>query len=137
MRPRYNAGMIHRSLVMVVVAFALAAFAQNPAPSNPVTETSADLGPCSADFHVTNMAGKPLYNAKISTVIRYGFLGKRKLEIEMGTNSDGRARITKLPAEAKKPIEFTITNGTDKASRSYEPATDCHARYDIPLGKKE
>jgi hypothetical protein len=123
-----------RILLVLVLAVAVAAVAQTPAqPANPVTEVSADLGSCSAEFHVTDMAGKPLYNAKIRTIIRYGFLSKRKLELELGTNSDGRARIVKLPNEAKKPIEFTITHGADTATRSFDPATDCHAQYDVPL----
>ena len=34
---------------------------------SPVTEISADLGPCSVEFHVTDFAGAPLYNAEMKT----------------------------------------------------------------------
>jgi hypothetical protein len=81
------------------------------------------------------MAGNPLYNAKIHTLIRYGFMSKRKLELDAGTNSDGRARFAKLPEEIKKPIEFTISNGTDTAVRTYDPASGCHGNYEVPLKK--
>lgn len=123
-------------LGVAVVASGLL-FAQTPArPVNPVTEISADLGTCSAEFHVTDMRGHGIYDAKIRTVIRYGFLSKRKLELEAGTNSDGRARFVKLPDNTKKSIEFTITNGIDRAKRSFNPGTDCHAEYDVPLSTK-
>jgi hypothetical protein len=122
------------SLPVLVLLLAMASVAQEPGVRvTSVTEISADLGPCSAEFHVTDMNGKGIYNAKIHTLIRYGFLSKRKLELDAGTNSEGRARFVKLPGEAKRPIEFTVSNGVDKATRSYNPATDCHANFDIPL----
>lgn len=123
--------------IFAVLLLSVVAFAQKPAqPANPVTEISADMGSCSAEFHVTDMAGNGIYNVKIHTLIRYGFMSKRKLELDAGTNSDGRARFVKLPDDPKKPIEFTITNGVDSATRSYDPATDCHANYDVPLKTK-
>jgi hypothetical protein len=122
-----------RSTAILLLAFAaLFAYSQKP-PVNPVTEISADLGPCSAEFHVTDMAGNPLYNAKVHTIIRYGFLSKRKLELDAGTNADGRARFIKLPDTLKKPVEFSITNGIDTATRNFSPATDCHASFNVPL----
>jgi hypothetical protein len=102
----------------------------------PVTEISADLGPCSVEFHVTDLAGAPLYNAEIKTTIRYGFLNKRKLELQAGTNADGRARFVKLPAQVKQPIEFQVQYKDQTASFSIDPGTDCHAERDVPLGKK-
>ncbi|MFB3813031.1 MAG: hypothetical protein ACE14L_02885 [Terriglobales bacterium] len=103
----------------------------------PVTEISADMGRCSASFHVTDMAGEPLYNVTISTTIRHGFLNRRKLELQAGTNSDGRARFVKLPNHVKNPIVFTVTNSVDTATRSYDPGTNCHAEYNIPLQTKQ
>src|SRR5512146_2048867 len=132
------AGMKVAFTIVILVSWAWAqpaAGPQQPATSA-VTEISADLGTCSAEFHVTDMSGKGIYNAKVHTVIRYGFMSKRKLELDAGTNADGRARFVKLPNETKRPIQFTVTNGADKATRSYDPATDCHAQYDIPLRAK-
>jgi hypothetical protein len=125
------------ALVMAVLMVCAAAFlGAQAAPTNPVTEISADLGPCSAEFHITDMAGNGIYNANIHTLIRYGFMSKRKLELDAGTNSDGRARFIKLPAELKKPVEFTVSNGADRAVRNYDPAADCHVQYDVPLRTK-
>ena len=45
-------------------------------------------------LQVTDLSGKPLYNAKIHVQIRYGFLGLRKLDLETGTNADGKANST-------------------------------------------
>ncbi len=108
--------------------------AQAPsAPPQAPTEISADLGSCTVDFHVTDLAGKGLYNAKIHTVIRYGFLSKRKLELDAGTNADGKARFVRMPDQIKRPIVFDIQYQEQKASQSYDPSTNCHARYDVPL----
>jgi hypothetical protein len=109
-----------------------------PAPST-VTEISADLGPCKAAFRVTDMAGSPLYNAKIKTTIRYGFLSKRRLELEAATNADGRARFIKLPAQVKQPLQFDVVYQDQTASFSIDPATDCEAERTVPLsaGKAE
>lgn len=108
--------------------------AQAPAPgAQPPTEISADLGSCTVDFHVTDLGGQPLYNAKIHTLIRYGFWSKRRLELEAGTNAGGRARFVKLPNEAKKPIVFDIRYQDQTVTQSYDPAVTCNAHYDVPL----
>jgi hypothetical protein len=121
------------ALFALLVAGSVTAIAQQPAL--PVPEISADLGTCTANFHVTDMGGNPLYNAQIHTVIRYGFMSKRKLELDAGTNSDGRVRFVKLPEQTKKPVEFTISNGSDTAKRSFSPDADCHATFEVPLKK--
>ncbi len=101
------------------------------------TAISADLGPCSAEFRVTDLAGKPIYNAKISTQIRYGFLATRKLDLEVATDPSGKARFTHLPGQLKRsPLTFTIAYGDQSTSLSYDPVTKCHATYLVPLGKK-
>jgi hypothetical protein len=112
-------------------AWALAQ-APQPAPQKP-TEISADLGPCTVDFKVTDLAGKPLYNAKIHTLIRYGFWSKRKLELEVGTNADGKARFVKLPDHIKKPMTFDIRYQDEQAAQSYDPGVNCDASYVVPL----
>lgn len=92
-------------------------------------------GNCTVDFRVTDMKGDGLYDAKISTSIRYGFMSQRKLDLEAGTNADGRARFTKLSAELKT-VTFTITNGVDRARRIWAPNMDCYAQYTVPLKTK-
>jgi hypothetical protein len=95
-----------------------------------------DLGPCSADFTVLDSSNKPLYDAKIEVRILYGLMNKRKLDLEIGTNSDGKARIEGLPDKLKKPpLEFRIRAGDSRKSVTQNPATDCHASFDVQLGK--
>ena len=62
-----------------------------------VPVVKGDLGTCSADFTVLDSNGKPVYDAKVHVTILYGFMNKRKSELEIGTNSDGKARIEGLP----------------------------------------
>ena len=115
---------------------ALGAAAQQPArtANQPVVpEISADLGSCTADFTVADMAGKPIYAAKVHTLIRYGFLNKRKTELEAYTSADGKVRFTHLPDQSSKPIQFDISYQGDTAHISYDPSTSCHGKYDVPL----
>ncbi len=123
----------------LLIILADTAFAQQqPAKTPPQapTEISADLGTCRVDFKVTDMLGKPIYDAKIKTVIRYGFLGKRKLSLGVGTNADGRARFVKMPEQVRDPLEFEITHGSDSVIMTWDPATNCEAEYPVLLGAK-
>jgi len=95
-----------------------------------------DLGPCSGDFTVLDSQNKPVYNAKIHVTILYGFMNKRKSDLEIGTNSEGKARIEGLPDRLKKPpLEFRIRGGDSEKSVTQDPATDCHASFNVQLGK--
>jgi len=95
-----------------------------------------DLGPCSADFTVFDSNNKPVYDAKIHVTILYGFMNKRTSDLEIGTNSDGKARIEGLPDKLKKPpLEFRIRSGNSRKSVTQDPATDCHATFNVQLGK--
>jgi len=49
------------------------------APQIPVVD--GGLGSCRADFTVKDGSDKPIYNAKIHVLIKYGFLSKRKTEL--------------------------------------------------------
>ncbi len=89
----------------------------------------ADLGPCTLDLRVTDADAKPLYNAKIHVQIRYGFLGKRKLDLEIGTNSEGRARFEGLPEKPNKPLEYRVTHDGKKGVVISGPSADCHASH--------
>jgi hypothetical protein len=120
-------------LILLATSLTLAQGPAQPPPAQPPTEIKADLGSCSVDFHITDLAGNGLYNAKVHTLIRYGFLSKRKLELEAGTNSDGKVRFLTMPDQIKKPIIFDIQYQQQTATQSYDPAVTCHASYDVPL----
>ena len=93
-----------------------------------------ELGPCTADFTVTDSANEPLYDAKIHVTVRYGFMSKRKTDLEVGTNNDGRARIEGLPDKVKKPLEFQVRRAQLLKSLLHDPATECHANFTVALG---
>jgi hypothetical protein len=100
-------------------------------PEVPVVD--AGLGSCRADFLVKDGSDKPLFNAKISLTIKYGFLGKRKSEVEIGTNSDGKARVTGLPNLPKKPLEFSIKSGDVSTTVTDDPSANCNATFNVTL----
>lgn len=100
-------------------------------PEVPVVD--AGIGSCRADFTVKDGAGKPLYNAKITGTLKYGFWSKRKTALEVGTNSDGKARVTGLPNLPKKPLEFSIKSGTVSTTVTDDPSANCNAVFDVVL----
>ena len=116
-----------RSLLLTLVLISSAAFASD------VPKLSADLGNCSADFHVTGADAKPIYNARVHTLIKFGAFSLHKTELEVRTDSNGQASIINLPNYSKKPISFDISNGTATSSVEFSPAKECHAKYEVVL----
>jgi hypothetical protein len=111
----------------------LAGSAQNAAPTVVPTEISADLGTCSALIKVTDAASKPVSNAKVTTRIRYGMMGVKKLDLETYTNTDGQAKIVKLPEIPKKPVFFYISKDDKLATVEFKPDVHCRGTYDVVL----
>jgi hypothetical protein len=103
----------------------------NDSPQVPVVD--GGLGSCRADFQVKDEVGKPIYNANIKVTIKYGFFSVRKTVLEIGTNSDGRARFTGLPDMPKKPLEFEIKSGTVSKLVTDDPSTNCNANFEVTL----
>ncbi len=103
----------------------------NNSPEVPVVD--GGIGSCRADFTVKDGAGKPIYNANIKVTLKYGFFSVRKTELEVGTNSDGKARFTGLPDSPKKPLEFQIKSGTVSKSVTDDPSANCNAVYEVIL----
>lgn len=105
-----------------------------PAANQPEIPTiDAGIGSCRADFNVKDGTGKPVYNAKINTTIKYGFMNLRKAQLEAPTNTDGQARFTGLPNFSKKPLEFVITSGTVSKTEIDDPVTNCKAVFNVTL----
>lgn len=103
------------------------------APAEPdLAVISARLGDCSADFTVRDAEGKPIYAAIIHVRIRYGFMGIKRMDLEVGTNSDGRARVEGLPAKAK-PLTYDIRKADRMTTTQQDLATSCKANYDVTL----
>jgi hypothetical protein len=121
------------SLALLLLATALCAgssFADNQ-PDIPTV--NAGIGTCRADFNVKDGAGKPLYNAKISITIKYGFMNLHKAELEAPTNTNGQAHFTGLPNFSKKPLQFVISSGTVSATETDDPGTNCNAVFNVTL----
>ena len=106
-------------------SFALAA----DAPS-----ISADLGPCSARFTVTD-GSKPIYDAKVRTRIKYGSFGIRKLDLEIGTDANGKADVLKLPNVTNQPIAFEVVKGDISRTVLFDSSQKCEASYNVALRK--
>jgi hypothetical protein len=103
------------------------------ANSSEVPAVDGGLGSCRADFTVKDGSGKPIYDAKVHVLIKYGFWNKRKADLEVGTNSDGKASITGLPNYTKKPLEFSIKSGTVSTTVTDDPSDTCNATFDVTL----
>ena len=98
-----------------------------------IPKIDGGVGACRADFTVRDGEKKPIYNAQISVQLRYGFMNMRKTDLQVGTNSDGKARFTGLPNFPKKPLAFHIKSGTVSKTVTDDPETNCNAVYDVVL----
>ena len=108
---------------------------QQPDPKA-VPVLDGGIGPCSADFTVTDPAGAPVYAAKVKVHIAYGFMSARKLDLELGTNIDGKARFTGLPDRLKHGLYFHASEGDRSGDAFDDPATTCKGQFNITLQKK-
>jgi len=119
----------------------LGALGQSSVPNSDVSKTipvvDGGAGPCSADFTITDSAGAPVYAAKIKVHIAYRALSLHKLDLEVGTNADGRGRFTGLPDRVKRGMYFEASEG-DRAGQAFvDPAVNCKAQFTIELHKKK
>jgi hypothetical protein len=117
---------------MVALALALT---QQPAAEPPAPELaviSARLGSCAADFVVEDADGQPIYAAVVHVRIRYGFLGIKRMDLEVGTDSSGRARVEGLPDKIK-PLTFDIQKMDTKGRVEQTHLSPCQAMYDVSL----
>jgi hypothetical protein len=107
-----------------------------PTPAQEIPAIDGGIGPCSVDFTVTDGSAKPVYAATVKVRIAYGFGGIRKLDLEAGTNSDGKVKFKGLPVKVHNPpLEFHATKDQLTGLASYNPATECQAKHDIILEK--
>lgn len=95
------------------------------------------IGPCSADFTITDASGAPVYAAKIKVHIAYGFMNVRKLDLELGTNVDGKARFTGLPDRIKHGIYFYASEGKRGGEAFDDPSNTCKAQFGITLREQD
>ncbi len=102
--------------------------------SVPVPQVNANLGPCTVDFTVSEMANQPLFNAEISVKIAYGFMGVKKMDLKVGTNNEGKARFVGLPEKVRRPpLEFVVRAKGLTKTVNYWPSVKCQARYSVVM----
>ena len=136
-RDRKNPGTLGRFIVLAAaVLLLLLSGISVAADTQEVPVVNAGLGPCSVDFTAEDGSHKPLYDAKINVTIRYGFLSKRRTDLEVGTNGDGKARFEGLPSKVKKTLEFRVRHGQLTKTITHDPADRCQASYTVVLATK-
>lgn len=123
-------------LGMVTTLLILALAGPRRARAADVPVVKGDLGPCTADFAVTDDSNKPLYDAKIQVTIFYGFMNKKQSNLEVGTNGDGKARFEGLPQKVKKPLEFKVNYGRATKSVPHNPWVNCQASFTVALSSQ-
>jgi hypothetical protein len=129
---------------MSAIVLALAIFSQTipfsqatpPVDPKSIPTIDAGLGSCSADFTVTDEANAPLYNAQLRVHIAYGFMGFHKLDLQAGTNADGKARFIGLPENPRQPLFFRASQGDKEGSAFDDPTQTCKTQFTIVLRKK-
>jgi len=122
-------------MIIATIALAAAALVQQPvaeAPEPDLAVISARLGGCTADFTVKDADGEPIYAATVHVRIRYGFLGIKRMDLEVGTDSAGRARVEGLP-DTVKPLTFDIQKDEMEATVEQTHLSDCQATYEVSL----
>jgi hypothetical protein len=120
-------------LTIVLLTGVLAVVQQSAeSPKLEVPVLKAGLGSCSADFVVKDANAQPIYAANVHVRIRYGFMNVKRMDLEIGTNSEGKARFEGLPAKAK-PLVYDVQKDTLKSSVEQDVATECEAKYEVTL----
>jgi hypothetical protein len=131
--PKFTALLVIAGFIAVAAPCLQAGAAQSAPAPVPPTEISADLGTCSALFNVTGPDSKPIYNAKVSTRVRYGFMGTKRLDLETFTSANGQVKITNLPEVPKKPIFIYVSQDDKLQIVEFKPDVHCRATFDVVL----
>ncbi|HET7748699.1 MAG TPA: hypothetical protein VFK81_04915 [Terriglobales bacterium] len=105
-------------------------------PSEKVPEISGNLGGCSVEIHVIDSAGKPVYGAQVSVHIRYGFGGFHRLDLQIGTNTDGLARFVGLTERARMPLSFYADYHGRETVVPVDLRQNCHQKQDAAIPDK-
>jgi hypothetical protein len=84
------------------------------------------------------MDGKPVYAATVKVHIKYGFGGMRRLDLEAGTNSDGKVTFAGLPERVQRPpLEFHASKDELVGVATFDPSAECQAEREIALARSE
>lgn len=124
-----------RFLLVSVLLLAYCDSLRAQAPDKPAV-VDGGLGRCSLEVTVVGPDSKPVYGANVTVHVAYGFGGFHKLDLEVGTNADGKAKFTGLPSRVRRPpLEFEATKDDLSGTLDYNPATECVATHKMTLAK--
>jgi hypothetical protein len=93
-------------------------------------------GPCSVEFTVTDANGAFVSNARISVRIEYGFLGAKKLDLQVATDSHGKARFAGLPEKTDSGLFFEAAKENLRGVATDDPNTECEAKHGIYMSTR-
>ena len=123
---------LQQAMKALVISLCLAGWAFGRPNEAAEPSVNANLGPCSVDFTVSQSTNQPLYNAQISVSIAYGFLGMKKMDLQIGTDNAGKARFVGLPSRVHNPpLTFVVKHNGWTKKVEYWPTVRCHARYAV------
>jgi hypothetical protein len=130
----------HPILCLLLLAAVLCEISSAQSDAKPAKQdiptVDGALGPCSLQLTVNDADGKPIYAATVKVHIPYGFGGFHKLDLEGGTNSEGKVRFTGLPTRVRRPpLEFEASKDQLFATITYDPAVECRAIHSVVLDK--
>jgi hypothetical protein len=127
-----------RVLCSILVAVPLLSEAQAQSHNEKVPVIQGGAGPCSIELTVMGADGKPVYAATVKVHVAYGFGGMRRLDLQAGTNSDGKVKFTELPRRVSRPpLEFHASKDEFEGVAAFDPSTECQAKHDITLEKSK
>src|ERR1700680_4418400 len=121
---------MHRVLCSILVAAPLLSRAQAQSPNEKVPLIQGGAGPCSIELTIMGADGKPVYAATVKVHIKHGFGGMRRLDLEAGTNSDGKVTFAGLPARVQRPpLEFHASKDEFEGVAAFDPSTECQGKH--------
>ena len=120
--------------MLILLALLTSSLAQSPDPHS-IPSVDAGISTCSADFTITDTNNKPVYAAKVKVHIAYGFASMRKIDLEVGTNVDGKGRFIGLPNRVKNGLFFDASEGDRTGNAFQDVSKTCQAQFTIVLRK--
>jgi len=127
-------------LTLLAVALSISAFSQTTTAPSPdpksIPVVDGAIGPCSADFTVTDAAGAPVY--------RRPNQGPHRLRIHERPQARPRSRhqlrrqspLHRPPDRLKRGLYFEASEGDRTAEAFDDPAITCKAQFTVALRKK-
>ena len=125
-----------KKTIVLILLIAAGISAGALAGTNEVPVIDAGMGSCTADITVMDSGHHAIYKANISTRIRSGFAGVKKLDLEIGTNVDGKARFTGLPERSRDVLQFIADYEGRSNTVLLDSQKDCHATLSVFLPDK-